>query len=226
MNNPIGSELVSALDRLVEEHHLLKHPFYQAWTEGTLSKEALQLYAKQYYKHVEAFPQHLVQLIDRSEGEIRALAAENLAEELNEDSPHPDLWRAFASELDVSDQDIDEAEALDGMDALVTTYDDIVRNKSIAAAVAAFYAYESQVPEIACEKIKGLKAHYGIDSWDGLGYFAVHQTADVQHRAQWRDWLEAQDDIDAQEVLGAAEKSLKALWGALDACNIDGQTCH
>ena len=223
---PKGSELVAALDRLVEEHHLLKHPFYQAWSEGRLSAEALKLYAAQYYKHVEAFPQHLLQLMDRCEGEIHELARENFKEELNPAAPHPELWRDFAHAVGVSDDEIDEAEPLEGIKTLISTYDEITRQRSIAAAVAAFYAYESQVPEIASEKIKGLKAHYGVDSWKGLGYFAVHQVADEQHREQWRGWLEAQSDIDADEVLAAAEAGLKALWGALDACNIDPPTCH
>ena len=51
--------MLDSLDALIEEHHLLKHPFYQAWTEGTLSKESLQLYAEQYYQHVRAFPENL-----------------------------------------------------------------------------------------------------------------------------------------------------------------------
>lgn len=224
--NPQGSELVTALDRLVREHHLLKHPFYKAWSEGRLSEEALKLYAVQYYKHVEAFPQHLLQLMNRTTGEIHELASENFQEELNPDAPHPDLWRDFEHAVGVSDEEINTAAPLEGIEKLISTYDQIARECSIAAAVAAFYAYESQVPEIASEKIKGLKTYYGIDSWKGLGYFAVHQVADEKHREQWRGWLETQSDIDADEVLDAAEAGLKALWGALDACNIDRPTYH
>jgi pyrroloquinoline-quinone synthase len=38
--------LLESLDALIQEHHLLKHPFYEAWAEGKLSKESLQLYAE------------------------------------------------------------------------------------------------------------------------------------------------------------------------------------
>ncbi len=58
--------LPESLDSLIEKHHLLKHPFYRAWTEGKLSKESLGLYAKQYYQHVRAFPENLSQLESRS----------------------------------------------------------------------------------------------------------------------------------------------------------------
>ncbi len=47
------------IDNNIAEKHLLKHPFYLAWTRGELSKEALADYAQQYYHHVAAFPTYL-----------------------------------------------------------------------------------------------------------------------------------------------------------------------
>ncbi len=38
-NAPKTKTLVEVLDALIEKYHLLKHPFYQAWTAGKLSKE-------------------------------------------------------------------------------------------------------------------------------------------------------------------------------------------
>jgi pyrroloquinoline-quinone synthase len=87
----------------------------------------------------------------------------------------------------------------------------------MAQAVAMFYSYEAQVPEIATQKISGLRQFYGITDSRSLRYFAVHEEADVRHRAAWREWLGAQKNIDEVGVLCAAERSLKALWGALDA---------
>src|SRR5580698_4625006 len=95
--------LLESLDILITEHHLLKHPFYQAWTEGTLSKESLQLYAEQYYQHVRSFPENLKELADRSHGDLLKLVEENLAEELDPSATHPMLWRQFAQSLGVTD---------------------------------------------------------------------------------------------------------------------------
>ena len=47
------------IDNDIAAKHLLKHPFYLAWTRGELSKEALTDYARQYYHHVAAFPTYL-----------------------------------------------------------------------------------------------------------------------------------------------------------------------
>ncbi len=47
------------IDKDIEAKHLLKHPFYLAWTRGELSREALADYARQYYHHVAAFPTYL-----------------------------------------------------------------------------------------------------------------------------------------------------------------------
>lgn len=209
--------LLESLDALIEKHYLLKHPFYQAWTEGTLSKESLQLYAEQYYQHVRAFPENLKQLAGRAQGPVAELIEENLAEELDPVAPHPMLWRQFAESLGVSHATIADTRPLPGVAALLDTFDEVSANGSMAQAVATFYAYEAQVPEIATQKISGLKKFYGINEPRALAYFAVHEEADVRHRAVWRSWLEQQNRADNFEVLCAAERGLKALWGALDA---------
>ena len=53
MSNP--NDTVASLNSLGAEMSLLKHPFYQQWTAGTLSAQRLGNYAIQYYRHVEAF---------------------------------------------------------------------------------------------------------------------------------------------------------------------------
>ena len=209
--------LLESLDALIEQHHLLKHPFYQAWTEGKLSKESLQLYAEQYYQHVRAFPENLEQLAGRAKGPVAELINENLAEELDPVAPHPMLWRQFAESLGVSEATLAAARPLPGIAALLDTFDEVSSQGTMTQAVAAFYSYEAQVPEIATQKIFGLRRFYDVTEPRALAYFAVHEEADVRHRAAWRSWLTDQKTEDNFEVLCAAERSLKALWGALDA---------
>ena len=85
-----NKELLARMDAAIAEKSLLKHPFYQDWQAGKLSREALQLYAAQYYKHVEAFPKHLRVLAARTEGPLQGLIRENLAEEES-----PTSWELF-----------------------------------------------------------------------------------------------------------------------------------
>jgi pyrroloquinoline-quinone synthase len=209
--------LLGSLDLLIEKHHLLKHPFYQAWTEGRLSRDSLALYAEQYYQHVCAFPQNLRQFARRAEGGLHDLVNENLAEELDPVAPHPLLWRQFAQSLGVSESTLDSARPLPGFAALLDTFDELAAQGGEAQAVAAFYSYEAQVPEIAAQKIFGLRRFYGITEPRALAYFAVHVEADVRHRGAWRRWLAGHNEVDNVGVLCVAERSLKALWGALDA---------
>jgi pyrroloquinoline-quinone synthase len=216
--------LLESLDALIAKHNLLQHPFYRAWTEGKLSKQALALYAEQYYQHVRAFPDNLKQLADRTENDtkLNALVQENLDEELDPSAPHPKLWRQFAESIGVTESSLDDARPLPGVAALLDTYDEAATQGTVAQAVASFYAYEAQVPEIAGEKISGLRKFYGITEPKALAYFAVHQEADIRHRAAWRGWLSAQKNVDEVAVLCSAQRSLKALWGALDAVYPEG----
>src|SRR5256886_17118325 len=90
-----NTELLRKLDAAIAEKSLLKHPFYQDWQAGKLSREALQLYAAQYYRHVQAFPKHLRVLAARTEGPLQRLIRENLAEEENPAGGHTKAVRGF-----------------------------------------------------------------------------------------------------------------------------------
>jgi len=211
-----GNRLVEQLDRLVGCWHLLQHPFYQAWTAGTLERGALQLYAAQYYRHVEAFPGYLQELAARADDGLRPVVEENLAEELSSRRTHPELWRDFAAAVGTSQRELDNSAPLPGTRALVETFRRLCREGSPVEAVAALYVYEAQVPEIAAKKIEGLRRFYGVNEPKGLAYFAVHEEADVRHRAAWRCWLAAQPEAENRPALAAAESALRVLWGALD----------
>ena len=214
MSNAI---LLEKLDAAIAQKNLLKHPFYQDWQAGKLSRESLQLYAAQYYRHVEAFPKHLRVLAERADVSLKPVVLENLAEEENPAGPHPQLWREFAEALGVSEEDIMNSPSLPGTQNVVHTFRDICGNRPVPEAVAALYAYESQVPEIASTKIEGLNRFYGINDAKGTAYFSVHEHADKAHRAAWRNWLLENATGSEDQILASAQDALNALWGALDA---------
>ncbi|MHB1932116.1 MAG: thiaminase II/PqqC family protein, partial [Thermoplasmata archaeon] len=47
---------VGDLDRIVKAYRLLTHPFYRAWSDGTLPRSTLREYATQYYHFEVNFP--------------------------------------------------------------------------------------------------------------------------------------------------------------------------
>ena len=219
------TELLAQLDCAIRERSLLQHPFYQDWQAGTLRRERLRLYAKQYYLHVETFPMHLEALAGRSSGTLRALILENLSDEQDPAAPHPKLWRDFAAAVGVGGETLWTTVPLPGIRRLVETYREISQERPLAEAVAALYAYEAQVPEISTTKMEGLRRYYGATTDQGLAYFRVHEEADCAHRAAWRSWLENggngsegnNGDEEEEQVLVTARRALDALWGALDS---------
>ena len=212
-----STQLLEKIDAAIAEKNLLKHPFYQDWQAGKLTRESLQLYAAQYYKHVEAFPKHLRVLAERADESLKPVVLENLAEEENPQRPHPKLWRDFAGALGVSEENVTTSPSLAGTKHVVEKFREICANRSVAGAVAALYAYESQVPEIATTKIDGLKRFYGITEPKGLAYFEVHEEADTEHRGAWRQGLEVNAAGNEEQILASTNEALDALWGALSA---------
>jgi pyrroloquinoline-quinone synthase len=212
-----NKELLKTIDETIAEKNLLKHPFYRDWQTGKLTRESLQLYAEQYYRHVEAFPQHLQVLAARADESLKPVVMENLDEELNPAQPHPKLWRDFAEALGANPVQMASSASLPGTEHVVAKFRDICSNRSLAEAVAALYAYEAQVPEIATTKIDGLKRFYGITEPKALAYFEVHEEADKAHRAAWREWLEANAVGNDEAILRSTNEALDALWGVLSA---------
>src|SRR5437764_663694 len=90
------NEYLDTIDNDIAAKHLLKHPFYLAWTRGELSREALADYARQYYHHVAAFPTYLSAVHAHCEDQsARKQLLNNLIDEEAGSPNHPELWRAF-----------------------------------------------------------------------------------------------------------------------------------
>jgi pyrroloquinoline-quinone synthase len=102
---------------------------------------------------------------------------------------------------------------------LVSWFQRVASEGTPEEALAAFYAYESQVPRVAQEKDRVLREFYGADE-KTRGYFTLHATADLRHAQVWRRQLEkrvAAHPQTAEKALAAVETTAKALWTVLDA---------
>ena len=210
----------SALDGRIQCYDLLKHPFYQAWSEGELTREDLREYGAEYWHHVSAFPAYLSALHSHlPDGKLRRLVLENLADEegLEDGVPHSDLWMDFARGMGAEPNEVRVRKIAPETRALLEHFRAQMQH-SPAAALAALYAYESQVPAIAKTKAEGLMHHYGADAAT-RHYFTVHMTADVHHARVWRNALTAELAAHPEETeaaLTAGEAAARALWTALD----------
>lgn len=208
----------------ISNYDLLCHPFYQAWSEGTLTRDDLRAYSADYYHHVAAFPTHLASYYSRlPEGELRRAVVQNLADEEGLDGnpssrPHSEMWLDFAEGMGADRAEAPKGEPIAEVAGLIEHFRCVAREGSDAEALATFYAYESQVPRVAKEKARGLREMYGADA-KTCGYFTLHTTADVYHSNVWRDQLSNSiaEDAEAQErALVAAENAARSLWCALD----------
>ncbi|MBS1984315.1 MAG: CADD family putative folate metabolism protein, partial [Bdellovibrionales bacterium] len=153
-----------SLAQTLSDKHLLQHPFYQAWTEGSIPLETLRVYAAQYFQHVSAFPRYLSAThSDCTNIQARQLLLENLNDEESGTENHPELWLRFLEGLGGQRSDaLQCAHVLPQTRALVNTFLSRAKN-SYAEGLGVLFAYERQVPEVAAFKIDALKAKYGIN---------------------------------------------------------------
>src|SRR5437868_685279 len=116
-------QLISRLNQIIAEFHLLKHKFYHAWSNGELTREHLQQYAAQYYGQVESFPR----FVSRTHSVCPVIAArkvllENLVDEEIHGTDHPALWMQFAEGIGASRESVLNEELLPETNAMVNKY--------------------------------------------------------------------------------------------------------
>ena len=189
------------LDTVLEKWNLLKHPFYQAWSAGTLPVDALQVYAREYGNFIATLP--------------RGWETLNDAETAAEEREHAEMWTDFTAALGSFTADA----------SLPATSNLVAASRTLfaarASALGAMYAFEAQQPATAQSKLDGLKTHYKLPQ--GVEpYFEVH--AQNQHESEKiLRMLESLPAAEQAEALAACEQMAASLWDALTG--IHDATC-
>ena len=213
-----ASDVVQAIDSLIEERNILKHPFYVAWECGELTRDDLAAYARIYYPHVAEFPCHLEAVrAGCSDAIIKDTLTDNLYDERHEPKPHDELWLDFATSLGLDRDGVRSKQPHPAAAGIVETFGRLA-SASTASGLAALYAYESQQPAVSQSKKDGLMRHYRFDDAEGIAYFDVHAITDVTHRKGEKEGLVRclKAGASGEEVLDATRHALDAYWALLD----------
>ena len=206
--------LIQKIDWMIDERSLLKHPFYQTWSDGKLTPEALAGYSKEYYQLVKAVPIFMTQLLDNAPNSMYDELDFNQQEEFS----HIRLWERFASGLGVSRKELTEYEGLYTTNHAISWLHSLMT--SFVSGSAAMYAFEKEIPKISQIKLDGLAEFYGLTSEDVTKYFKEHMEADVRHTASWRKIIEQESEqyYLINVIIDAAERSMVCQNTLLDSC--------
>jgi pyrroloquinoline-quinone synthase len=202
--------IVQRIDSEIEKRSLLKHSFYQLWSEGKLTIDHLQGYSKEYFQLVKIIPK-FVENVAKLTHDSNTINANAL-----EEAEHVDLWVRFANALGISRSDLIN---YGGSEKTNEAVDKLMGLSSLTfeEAAAAMYAYEMELPKISRSKIDGLKKFYAMDSEDAIKYFETHEEADVRHAQVWREILQSIPAERQEAIFNAAIKSLQAQNMLLDS---------
>ncbi|NUL81407.1 MAG: iron-containing redox enzyme family protein [Armatimonadetes bacterium] len=185
--------LEQRLQDAIEPYRLLNHPFYQAWSEGTLPIEKLRVYAEEYGALVGLLPM--------------GWTVQNDEETQHEEEEHIELWEEFAHGLDTHAGEGTIAQTK----TLVETTRRLFGNR--ATALGALYAFEVQQPETASSKLDGLRQFYSLPT-EVEPYFIEHSKN--HHEAEKLiARLTQLSDEDQAIAIAACGEMAKALYDAL-----------
>ncbi len=203
--------IIKKIDDMIEERSLLKHPFYQMWSDGKLTQESLAGYSKEYFQLVKAVPLFMTPIIEKAQDTVVSELISNQQEE----SDHIKPWINFAGELGISEDELvsysgtpKTQKAVSDLNELMNTYE---------GGACAMYAFEKEIPKISQTKLDGLNEFYGLTNDDATEYFKLHTEADIRHAASWRNILET-SSTDQSNLIEIADKSISAQNLLLDSC--------
>src|SRR5713226_4941895 len=136
--------VVERIDIEIEKQSLLKHPFYQMWSEGKLTADHLQGYIKEYFQLVIAVPEF-----------VRNIQGLTNDSSLESELAHIEAWMRFAISMGVSREKLlNYAPTCKTTEAVLTL--NSLTKLSFEEAAAAMYGYEKELPKISTSKINGL----------------------------------------------------------------------
>ena len=188
-------ELCAQIDEARRRWDVLKHPFYERWERGELTREELAFYAGEYRHAVVAL--------------ARAAAAAGDGEHAQEEAEHVALWDDFAAACEAP---LDREPVPETSDC-VAAWSPADRFR----ALAVLYAVESAQPAISRTKLAGLVEHYGFDGDDSAtDYFRLHAERDLEHARSAREALATAPPARRAELAAVAERALEANWRLLD----------
>lgn len=205
--------LIERIDYEIEKHSLLKHVFYQMWSEGKLTINHLQGYSKEYFQLVKVVPKFVENIFNViADPSLKRAVGQNLKEE----SEHIEPWIMFSTAIGVQRSDLASYKGKNETNMAVSTLSQLTE-RSLEEAVAAMYAYEKELPKISRSKIDGLKKFYGMQSNEATKYLEIHEEVDVRHSEIWKNILKTIPEEKQERALNAAISSLEAQNKLLDS---------
>lgn len=201
------SHIQQVFSSAIAPYRLLNHPFYQAWSAGTLPRAALDLYAREYGSFIGTISKGWVTLGDE--------------ETAHEEEEHAELWEVFAKALGTSVGPVVTKE----VETLLSVSSELFASEE--GALGALYAFEVQQPETASSKLAGLRAFYPVSN-EAEKYFDEHSRN--HHEARKLEARIAMLSAEKQErARNACALMGKALWDGLTGIHgetgKEGNTC-
>ena len=205
--------LIERIDYEIEKHSLLKHVFYQMWSEGKLTINHLQGYSKEYFQLVKVVPKFVENIFNViADPSLKRAVGQNLKEE----SEHIEPWIMFSTAMGVQRNDLTSYKGENETNMAVSALSQLTE-RSLEEAVAAMYAYEKELPKISKSKIDGLKRFYGLQSNEATKYLEIHEEVDLRHSEVWKNILKTIPEEKQECALNAAISSLEAQNKLLDS---------
>ena len=227
VNDPNGS-IGEAIVEIQDRWHTMKHPFFHALADGTLSLRAMGTYMAQHYRFVDMVLPAFGLLLYRAPDDVRKALIENLAEEEGllaggyegaEPHDHYEMIFAFCRAAGYTDEETSNIQRTPAWWARALHYTHCLRDEPLGVALAMQSTQEGQ--QVALNRdvtIPAFQKHYGFAADDpAIGFFVEHAEADLEHSGRQLDLCVKYLDTPElrRRALAVSEEAVRLRWASI-----------
>jgi len=229
-----AKEFIIHLQKEVEQHEAVHHPFLKRFSKGGLSTAQLKVFGLQHYQLVRIFVNYMTNLLPRipdpDAGKLLRSVFDDEFGQYTIFRSHPALYRKFLKSFGLEDEDWGGVRLFPEVTSFIRLHMDITRDEDFLVGLGAIGpGHEYSIPIMFSYLVSGFKNSKILND-EVIEYFTLHIVEDIDHAEVFNELiLRHVDSIDGQEkVRKGVMLSLEArrvFWDGLDRAVFEKVAC-
>ncbi len=224
---------IDQLQKEVEAHEAVHHPFLKRFAQESLSNAQLQTFGLQHYQLVRIFVNYMTNLLPRiPDTDAGTLLRSVFEDELGQHTifrSHPALYRKFLKSLGLEEEALGRTQLLPEVSSFIQLHMGMTRDEDFRVALGAIGpGHEFSIPLMFSYLFKGFKKAKVLD--DDMEYFTMHIVEDKEHAVVFNTLIlrHVETPQGQEKVREGVMRSLEArrvFWNGLDRVVFEKVAC-
>ena len=229
-----AQDFIVQLQKEVEAHEAVHHPFLKRFSKEPLSLNQLQLFGLQHYQLVRIFVNYMTNLLPHiPDPDAGSLLRSVFDDEFGQHTifrSHPALYRNFLKALKLEDEDWGRTKLLPEVSSFIQMHMDMTRDEDFRVALGAIGpGHEFSIPIMFSYLVSGFRNAKFLNE-ENIEYFTIHIVEDKEHAVVFNTLIlrHVETPEGQEKVREGVMRSLEArrvFWNGLEQAVFEKVMC-